>query len=421
MISALALAAFSFLFQEEFVPALRWDQSIDAALAAAKKDDGFVMIALPDDWPGEGHGGLSSAFWSHRGLLKAAAKGRAVVGSSCKHSENDNGSDRDGTPMDRVCSRFGQMLCEHHLEVEKQTIARFFEGQEPPVRPLFLFLRGSDGAVVARRLGDPTANELAELVKTVAASLDKEPVVPSELLGKVNDTDPAVRARVMRVIASLEFAAADAARKKLLEDAKEDARRAELLNAMAECGSRALQEVALAQTESKNSAVRTAALRALGGPGIASGADPLVKFWPKARDDEDRKAVIRALGRCARQSEPGRDLLKRALNDTKAMVRANAAVALGEAAFGDPGTVKLLKQKIESDPDSKARGAAVYALIHLRNVDVKETVAWIRARRPKEKDARVGEIMNSGTKYLEGSFDESLQWALTVFCGDPAK
>lgn len=420
ILASFALSVFCCVQDEAEPPPLRFDQTLEAAISGAKADNSFVMIALPEDWPGEGHGSLSGGFWTHRGLRRAAEKGRLVVGSPCKHSETDGGTDRAGKPMDRVCSRFGQMLCEQHNNIEKETVARFFEGQDPPTRPLFLVIRGSDGTVVARRLGDPTANELAEILKTVSATLEKDPVVPAELLGRVNDTDATVRLRSMRVVASLEFPAADAARKKLLEEAKDDARRAELLNAMAECGSRSLQEVALAHVESKNSAVRTAAIRALGGPGLASGADPLVKAWPKAKDDEDKKAIVRALGRCARGSEAGKDLIKRSLMDTKAYVRANAIVALAEAAYNDPAAVKLIKQKIETEGDAKARGAAVFAYVNLRGADPKEIINYLRGRKSKEKDAKVTEMMNNGISYLEGKLEELSHWPLEIFCGDPA-
>ncbi|MBI3821016.1 MAG: HEAT repeat domain-containing protein [Planctomycetes bacterium] len=416
-----ALAVTSFCYQDEEPPPLLFDQSLEKALTVAKGDNAFVVVALPEDWPGEGHSYLSGAFWSHRALRRAASKGRMVIGSPCKHSENDTGSDREGKPMDRVCSRFGQMLCEHHNEIEKQVVARYFDGQEPPVRPLFLVLRGSDGAVLARRLGDPTANELAEIIKTVAASLDNDPVVPSELLGRVNDKDSLTRLRSMRVIASLEFSAADAARKKLLQEAKDDGQRAELLNAMAECGSRALQDVAISQLESKNGAVRAAALRAIGGPGAAAGAEPLVKYWAKAHDDEEKKAIVRGLGRCGRSSETGKDLLKRSLNDTKPAVRANAAVALAESAYGDAATVKTLKAKVENDGDPKARGAAAYALVTMRGVDPKDLTTFFRARKSKEKDGKVIEILGCGAAWLEGTYNEDLHWALEVFCGDGAR
>ncbi|MFN0208059.1 MAG: HEAT repeat domain-containing protein [Planctomycetota bacterium] len=423
----LTFSAFSFpgfaMIQDGDVepPPLRYDQSLDTALAEAKAKNTFVLVALPEDWPGEGHGSLGGAFWYHKSLRKSAAKGRAVIGSPCKHSENESGSDRNGKAMERVCSRFGQMLCEQHREIEKQTIARFFDGLEPAARPAFLVIRASDGVVVARRLGDPAANELAETISAASSAIEsgENPSVPAELLGKATDEDANVRNRSLRVLASLEFPSADAARKKLLEEAKDDARRAELLLAIAECGSKCEPSVIAPFTDSKNATVRAAAMRAFGGSGHVSGVEPLLKSWPKAREDEEKKAIVRALGRCGRQSEPARELLKKAASDTKTYVRANAMIAIGEALYADASAVKLLKSRAETDGDSKVRGAAVFALVNLRNAEPKDTIAFLRARKAKEKDAKVIEVMNSGVAFLDGSLNDELHWPLEIFCGDP--
>jgi HEAT repeat protein len=424
--AALLLSTVPFLFQGEDpaeAPPLRWDRSLDAALAQAKKANSWVLVALPPDYEGEGHGALSGAFWNFRGLRKAAAKGRAVVGSSYKHAEHEGGVDRDGNTLDKYCSRFGQLVCDQHREIEKQVVARYFDGLEPPTRPVFLVLRGSDGKVLARRLGDPTANELADLMRYVGSIIaaGDEPAVPSELLGKTSDADAETRSRALRVLAALEFPSADEARKKLLENAKDDNQRAEILVAIAEAGSRTLRDVAMAQLESKSLAVRSAAARALGGPGLADAVDPLIKAYGKARDDEERKWIVRALGRASRASETGKDMLKKAINDNKALIRANAAVALGEACGGDGAAIKLLKQHIEGDSDPKVRGAAVYALTMARAGDTKETISYLRARKPKEKDPKVVEMLNSGITYLDGTLENDLLWALQGFCGDPVK
>jgi hypothetical protein len=404
-------------------PPIRLDQSLEKALAEAKSAKTFVFVALPEDWAGEGHGSLQGNFWYTKGLRRALAKARVVVGSPFKHTEHESGSDRDGNPMNHVCSRFGQMVCEQHREVEKQAVAKYFEGLDPAAKPAYLVLRGSDGAVVARRLGDATSGELTETIKAAAAAIESgdDPIVPAELLGKCLDGDAGVRIRALYSLASLEFAAADSARKKMLEEAKDERRRAEILLAMAECGSRCDVAVSMAHVESKNAEVRCAALRALGGSGHVAGVDPLVKAWAKAREDEEKKAVVRALGRCGRQSDAAKELLRKAAADTKIYVRANGYIALSEAFYNDAATAKLLKSKIESDGDARARGAAVFALVTLRNADTKDTIAFIRARKPKEKDAKVIEVMNAGVAYLEGSLNDDFHWPLEIFCGDPKR
>lgn len=417
---ALSLALIPAPRQDDDGPLLlmSFDQTIDKALAEAKRKNSFVFVALPEDWAGEGRGALTGSFWLHKGLRRAAEKGRAVVGSPSRHSDTDSGTDRDGYPMEHVCSRFGQMLCEHHNNIEKEVVARYFEGQDPPVRPLFLVLRGKDGAVIGRRIGDATATDMAELLKTAQAICETDAVVPSELLGRIDDSNEKTRTRAMRALASLEFEAADAARRKLLEEAKSDARRAELLNAMADCGARVSTEYLVSQLESKNASVRVAALRALGGPGTAAGVEPLLKAFPKARDDEERKAIVRSLGRCSRAAEAGRELLKRALNDAKSLVRANAAIGLAEAAWSDPATQKTLRAKIETDGEARVRGAAVFALITMRGIDTREMLTWLRARKPKEKDPKVVELISNGIAQLEGSQGDELRWPLEIFCGD---
>lgn len=422
---ALVLSVVPLLFQgdEEAAPALRWDRSLDAALAEAKRAKSFVLVVLPDDHEGEGHGALAGGFWWHKGLLKAAAGGRAVVGSPYKHIEHEGGRDRDGNTLERYCSRFGQLVCEQHREVEKQVVGRYFEGLEPAARPAFLILRGSDASVLARRVGDPTANELAETLRVTSTLVDGEgdPVVPSELLGRAQDSDKATRTRALRVLASLEFASADAARKKLLDDAKDDAARAELLLAIAECGSRTLRDVALSQLDSKSVPVRIAAARALGGPGLADGVDPLGKALAKARDDDERKWIVRSLGRPSRASESGKELLKKALADNKVLIRASAAVALGEACLGDPAIVKVLKQRGETDTDGKVRGACYYALATMRGADAKDVIAYLRQRKTKEKDPKASEFIAAAVNDLEGTLDGTLDWALHAFCGDPSE
>jgi hypothetical protein len=423
-IATLALPLVLALAQSDDEPSmLRWDRSLDGALEKAKSSNSFVFIAFPDDFDGEGRDALLGAFWTHRGLRKAVAAGRAVVASPYKHVEHESGLDRDGGALERYCSRFGQLVCEQHREVEKQALSRYFEGVDPVTRPVFLVVRGSDGAVLARRVGDPTATELAETVQLVASIVKEsgEPAVPSELLGRALDADEKTRSRALHVLASLEFPAADAARKKLLDDSKDDKHRAEILDAVADCGSRTFREVALAQLESKATIVRAAAARALGAPGKPDAVEPLVKSFTKAKDDDERKWIVRALGRCARASEPGRDMLRKAAADNRAIVRANACIALGEAGAGDAAVVKLLKQKAESDPDAKVRGAAAYALTTMRGVDSKDAIAFFRQRKPKEKDAKVIEMLNAGVTFLEGTHDGDLSWALQNFCGDSAR
>src|SRR5262245_4070488 len=241
LLASFALAALGALPQDpdETLPLL-WDRALDVALAEAKKKKSFVFVALPVDYDGEGSGGLGTSFWRSKGLREALSKGHGVVGSTHKHSELEAGYDRDGKAVARVCSRFGQLVCDQHREVEKQVIARYFNGVEPPARPVFLVLRGLDGAVLARRAGDVTAPELAQVVQSATLFVDASPdaAVPADLLGRTKDADAAVRARALRVLATLEFPTAEAARKALFDEAKDDARRAELLNAIADVGSR---------------------------------------------------------------------------------------------------------------------------------------------------------------------------------------
>ena len=73
-----------------------------------------------------------------------------------------------------------------------------------PDAPRILGVARERRKVLARRLGDPTANELADLMRYVGSIIaaGDEPAVPSELLGKTSDADAEIRSRALRVLAA---------------------------------------------------------------------------------------------------------------------------------------------------------------------------------------------------------------------------
>jgi hypothetical protein len=372
------------------------------------------VVALPRDTDGAGRGALWGPFWNSAPLQRVLASGRFVVGSRCKHTETEEGSERQ-------CSRFGQVVCDQHREIEKQVVARWFDGNDPPLRPAFLVVRGNDGVVLARRLGEVAAAELADVIGAAALSAENagDGVVPSEWLAKAGDPDAGARARALRILASLEGAGAEGALRKRYDEAKDDLARIEILGAVADAGARTLAASAIEALEAKAVAVRTAAARAVGGSASAAAVDPLLRALAKAREDDERRSIVRALGRCGRTSEAAKEALRKAVHDGRALQRANACVALAEAADADPLTQKLLRQRIETDSEARVRGAAAYALVSISGTaDAKDLVTFLRARKAKEKDPKVAEMLASGVAMLDGSLAEPPAWALKVFCGD---
>src|SRR4030095_1059024 len=117
-------------------------------------------------------------------------------------------------------------------------------------------------------------------------------------------------------------------------------------------------------------------------------------------------------------SEPAKELLRKMTGDSRVYVRANAVVALADAAPDEPQTLTLLRQRAEKDSESRVRGAAVYALVTVRGADPKELLAFFKARRPKEKDPKVAELLSAAITSFEGTLEDPLDWPLTVFCGD---
>jgi len=416
---AFALAVFQIVIgADDDTPSLRLERTLDAALAGAQMANSFVAVVLPRDHDGEGYGLMSGPFWSNRALREAAAKGRVLVGSRCTHTELEASPDRDGKRIDHACSRFGQILCQQHRDAEKQVVAKYFAGRDPGVRPVFLLLRGSDGAPIARRVGEATVAEVTDMF-VVAPAAATAGEAPKETVGKAGEKDDAVRRRALRLLATVETEPAEAALRGLYDAAKDDARRAEILDAIAQVGARRLRDRALAVLETGPPGLRAVAARAIASSGDEDSVAPLVKAFPKAKDDEERKAIVRALGRCGRGSDAARDALKKAASDTRPLVRANAVVALGQPGVGDASTLALLKQKLESDGEARVRGAAAYSLAMAENADAADLVPRFRARRAKEKDSRVSEMLGSGVAWLEGSAGEDdLAWPLVVFCGD---
>lgn len=424
LLTAGLLLAVSCAFQsDDEPPPLRWDSTLENALVAAKAETSIVFAAFPNDFDGEGNGSILGNPWTSVALRRAVSKGRALVASSHKHVEYESGTDRDGKPLERYCSRFGLLLCEQHREIEKKLLARYFDGADPGVRPMFLVLDGSTGTILARRLGDAPSSELAEMV-SVAQSILKgggEPVLPSELIGRAMGTDAAARARALRLLASFEFPAADASRRKLLSEAPDDKRREEILLAIAEIGGRGSRAEVLREIESKSLAVRIAAARALGAAGLADAVEPLAKAWARAREDEEKKWILRSLGRCARSSEVGREILRKAMTDLRVVVRANACIAMRDVGTGDATLLKVLRQRLESDAEARVRGAAIFALATMEGADPKELIPYLRQRKPKEKDPKVSELLSAAVAYLDGAIDTDLSWVYPAFAGDPVR
>jgi HEAT repeat protein len=228
-----------------------------------------------------------------------------------------------------------------------------------------------------------------------------------------------VRRPALRLLAALELEAAGEARRSLLAEAPDDARKAEILAATAEIGSSSLREPALACLESGSSTLRGAAARAIAAGGEPSAVEPLGKAWGKARDDGERCALVRALGRCGRGNERAREILRKAASDPRIWLRANAVVALAESSDGEPETLTLLKQRMASDPEARVRGAAAFALATARSNDLKEIGEVLRARKEKEKDARVLAMLAASAAFAEGNLEEDLDGRGNAFCSEP--
>ncbi len=405
-------------------PAVSWSTTLESALESARAQDSFVFVALPVDRNGEGDGVLRGPLWRDRSLREALAGGRSVVGSSSRHVESEAGHDREGRELPRFCSRWGAMLCEQHRENDKRVLATYFDGEEPAVRPVYLVLRGSDGAVLARQVGDAPPDELAEIVRaaTMVSGEEASSAIPSELLGKVGDAHRSTRRQALRVLAALRSPAARAALERRFEDAaQDDAMRADIAEALASAGSPDLVASLVAHLEARSAELRGAAARALGASGSLEARAALVKALPKALGEEERGALVLAIGRTSRADDETVGLLRREAASSRAAVRASAVLALGAVGARRPETEALLRERAKSDAEARVRAAAIYALARWQEDARGETADYLASLRAKEKDPRLVQFLGDAVSFLGGRIEVPLAAALGTILGGSAR
>lgn len=405
---------------------LRWERTLEEARIQAKRAGTFVFVSLPVDRPGHGRGQLRGSLWDDAELRETLAAGFCVAGSHHRHVEVESGLDAKGQELPRICTRFGQLVCDQHREIEKQVLARYFGGEEPAARPVFLVISPSDGALLARQVGETTPQILADIVRSAARAIDGDglPTVPSELLGRATSENAAIRFDALRALAALTFPAADGMRRQFVEGAPNDAVRAEIFAAMFEAGNGSLFELARKALDSKEPILRTQAGRALAADGRPNAAEPILKRLAQPIAESERWIHLLSLGRVARGHGDAIAVLRRDATSSRPLIRSSALMALASAAPADEKSIMLFEQRMASDLDARVRGTAAVARV-LAEPDAggeeSPLAEMLRKRSRAEKDQRVVDVLTACASFVGGNLEIDMRRPLVALWESTAR
>jgi HEAT repeats len=277
------------------------------------------------------------------------------------------------------CPRFGGITCQQHLDCWKDLCAahekEFTSGGGDMISPQHAWFR-PDGKLIVRREYFLSKHELMRRMRSALAAVGgpvaSGSAVPLDDADRAalerleNATDRAGRAAAMSPLLAADKAAAYAALRELLENARSIELRTELLRALVLSRVPGLRQTAEKLLTDRDAVVRSAAAVALEDMAEKEAVPALVKRVRAESDVIARRNVCRALAACG---GPGADkaaaraLLGVVTSDKEQAVRRHAAYAL--RAFAGDGA-DLVRRRLElaapQAKDKEVRCAIAYAL-----------------------------------------------------------
>lgn len=399
------------------VQGVAWER--DHAAAFEKAEARNVPVFLAFNMDGE-RASDSTALTLYRdpAFVKRSADFVCLIASTSRHDAKVEGT---GDAAREVCSRFGSLSCDEHLQVEIRASEEFI-GRDTVISPQHLLVSPQRG-VLARKAYQASKNDLFRMMDMAEKAVrntdpdDAERLRLKQLMKQATERNADVRGEA---IAELGRMAAIEARQALFDltgKASMDATRMDAIDALASKGNYDALPILLGLLKDKNQMVVKHALVALERLELPAAVEPLTKMWKKKPKGMVAKEIPRALASCAPDDEAVRELVyKAAAKHRDSLVELSAIVAMATLELDDEG-YSILEKKLK-DSSGNVRGTAVWSIGQQRQ---KQGIPILEKALEKENNAEVRVCMEAALRNIRsetGPEDPELANSLWKFLDD---
>jgi hypothetical protein len=394
---AITLAAGVLLGQSDTAVAtpvkLKWEPSLEQALTAAKERTVPLLVCFNmDNEPANDQ--MVQQHYNDPEIAALGEKMVCLIASAFRHAETGG-----------VCSRFGSVSCQEHMDAEIAARQRFI-GYDTVKAPQHVFVSPT-GKVILRKVFLIAPQELRKAMNKAlslvspglsdAALLAEDARRRGELLTLVQAPNVATRAEAIMELAGLEDDEARGVVRKLTGPDQDDVVRLAAIQAMGRAGNVGALPHLVALLSDKKVLIRKQAVTAMEQLDLPDVVPPLLKHLPKEGSD---RVVAQALRTHVRHK--------------KTALQLNALYALGRIRE-NPKVVDAVAKLLGPESPGPVRGMAAWTLGKLKAESAKAALFKLESW---EKSAQVRQVCRAALEQIGGTYRGEYDQLASIFLTD---
>jgi HEAT repeat protein len=411
---AITLAAGVLLGQSDTAVAtpvkLKWEPSLEQALTAAKERTVPLLVCFNmDNEPANDQ--MVQQHYNDPEIAALGEKMVCLIASAFRHAETGG-----------VCSRFGSVSCQEHMDAEIAARQRFI-GSDTVKAPQHVFVSPT-GKVILRKVFLIAPQELRKAMNKAlslvspglsdAALLAEDARRRGELLTLVQAPNVATRAEAIMELAGLEDDEARGVVRKLTGPDQDDVVRLAAIQAMGRAGNVGALPHLVALLSDKKVLIRKQAVTAMEQLDLPDVVPPLLKHLPKEGSDRVVAQALRTIAQGDPKNAKVVETLLKHVRHKKTALQLNALYALGRIRE-NPKVVDAVAKLLGPESPGPVRGMAAWTLGKLKAESAKAALFKLESW---EKSAQVRQVCRAALEQIGGTYRGEYDQLASIFLTD---